>query len=74
MVSVGVQVTTIKTRVSEIFIQSLFLPQKNPRVVLSQPIAIPHLTWPGFVHQLNNKKSSLLLEDLNSDLRSWKNN
>lgn len=52
MVSVGVQVTTVETRMCEVLIQSLSLPKVDPRVVSPQPVAILHLCLPGHVYQL----------------------
>lgn len=52
MVSVGVQVTTVKARVGEVLIQSLSLSLVDPGVVLAQPVAILNLGLPGHVYQL----------------------
>lgn len=52
MVSVGVEMTTVKARVCVVLVQSLSLPLVDPRVVLVQPVAILHLCLPGYVYKL----------------------
>lgn len=52
MVPVRVQVTSVESRVSVVLVESLPLPQVDPRVVLPQPVAILHPCLPGRVHQL----------------------
>lgn len=52
MVSVGVEVTTVKARVCVVHIQSLSLSLVDPRVVLIQPVAILHFRLPGLLYKL----------------------
>lgn len=52
MVSIGVEVTTVKARVCVVLIQGLSLSQVDPGIVLPQPVAILHLRLPAGLHQL----------------------
>lgn len=59
MVSIGVEVTTVEARVCVVLIQSLSLSLVDPRVVLTQPVAILHLSLPGHVYKLQDTSKTL---------------
>lgn len=52
MVSIRVQVTTIKAWMCVILIQGLSLPEVDPWIVFPQPVAVLHRCLPGSVYQL----------------------
>lgn len=56
MVSIGIEVATVKPWFNVILIQSLSVTLVDTWVVLSQPIAISHFPCPVLINQLEEKK------------------